>query len=181
MTDWRPASAHKTAVAMVAGFVAGLFVAHRLNVPLLEAYSVELEHAQRIAAHRGALLERASAEVSAAMVAVAQAERACRTPLRRGEVAPFALTAYSIGCDAPGPRTKAGTTPVEGHTVAADPRVLPIGSRVHVAGLGELQVQDIGAAVRGRQLDVYLDDCARARAWGRQVREVEVLHVAGRR
>lgn len=170
----------KATVALVAGFVLGLVAAHRMNQGILDAYSVELEHAQRIAAHRGALLERAAADVEAATAAVFRAERACRTPLRRGDVAPFALTAYSIGCDAPGPRTKAGTTPVEGHTVAADPRVLPLGSRVHVAGLGELQVHDVGAAVLGRQLDVYLEDCDRARAWGRQVRDVEVLHVATR-
>jgi 3D (Asp-Asp-Asp) domain-containing protein len=168
-------------LAHVAGFVLGLLAAHRMQAPLLDAYSAELQHAHQVAARRGALLERARRDVDAAAARVEAAERACRTPLRRGERAPFAVTAYGIGCDAPGPRTKAGTLPVEGFTIAADPAVLPVGSRVHVDGLGERQVHDVGSAVRGRQIDVYLEDCSRASAWGRQVREVEVLHVASAR
>ena len=94
----------------------------------------------------------------------------------------FAVTAYSLGCDAPGPLTKAGTHPVSGFTVAADPRVLPIGSIVHVDGLGQRMVHDVGSGVRGRTLDLYVSTCREARAWGRQRRRVTVLHVPrGRR
>lgn len=87
------------------------------------------------------------------------------------------VTQYGLTCDAPGPRTKAGTTPVAGHTAAADPRVLPLGSIVWIEGLGQRQIHDVGPAVRGRHVDVYSDDCREARAWGRQRRRVTVLHV----
>lgn len=87
------------------------------------------------------------------------------------------ISAYGYGCDCvPGNRTKAGTLPVSGHTVAADPRVLPIGSIVHIEGLGERQVHDVGSAVKGRHIDVYFDSCAEARRWGKQWRKVKVLH-----
>jgi 3D (Asp-Asp-Asp) domain-containing protein len=89
----------------------------------------------------------------------------------------FAVTAYSLGCDAPGPLTKAGTHPVAGFTVAADPRVLPLGTILHVEGLGQRQIQDVGGGVVGRHVDVYVDSCREARAWGRQRRRVTVLHV----
>jgi 3D (Asp-Asp-Asp) domain-containing protein len=90
----------------------------------------------------------------------------------------FVVTAYSTGCDTrPGSRTKAGTLPVAGFTVAADPAVLPLGSIVQVEGLaGERQVHDIGGVVRGRHLDVFMGSCREARQFGRQLRRVRVLH-----
>ncbi len=93
----------------------------------------------------------------------------------------FTITAYATGCDTlPGSRTKAGTLPVVGFTAAADPRVLPLGSIVWIEGLGERQVHDVGSSVRGRHVDVFVADCASARAWGRQRLSVRVVHRAGR-
>ncbi len=91
----------------------------------------------------------------------------------------FVVTAYSIGCDAPGPHTKAGTRPVAGFTVAADPAVLPIGSIIYIESLGERMVHDVGGLVRGRQVDVYVDSCREARGHGRQKLKVRVLHSPG--
>ena len=44
----------------------------------------------------------------------------------------FTITAYCTGHT-----TASGTTPVAGHVIAADTRVLPMGSIVHIAGVGE--------------------------------------------
>lgn len=167
----------RAALTFALGLVVGVGVAERLRSGLVEA-----QH-ETLVAYRLALDQRDD-DLEVAMGAVLRAEAlvsACRAPLASGAVVPMELTAYSLGCDAPGPRTKAGTTPAAGHTVAADPRVLPIGSIVRIEGLGERQVHDVGAAVRGRVLDVYVEDCAEAREWGRVVRQVEVLHVAGSR
>ena len=60
--------------------------------------------------------------------------------------------------------------------IAADPAVLPLGSIVHIEGMGRRQVQDTGSAIRGRHLDIFFDDCAEARRWGRQQRAVRILH-----
>ena len=89
----------------------------------------------------------------------------------------FTITMYAVGCDVqPGHPTKAGTTPVAGFTAAADPAVLPLGSIVQIEGLGERMVHDVGGKVRGKHLDVYVDDCAAARAWGRRRRNVIISH-----
>lgn len=89
----------------------------------------------------------------------------------------FTLTAYAVGCDVrPGHPTKAGTQPVAGFTIAADPAVVPLGSLVAIDGLGERMVHDVGGAVRGRHLDVFMGSCAEARRFGRQRRRVRVLH-----
>lgn len=90
----------------------------------------------------------------------------------------FVVTAYATGCDTlPGSRTKSGTVPVTGFTLAADLRVLPMGSIVEIEGLaGKRQVHDVGGAVRGRHIDMFVATCAEARSWGRQRRRVRILH-----
>lgn len=56
--------------------------------------------------------------------------------------------------------------------VAADPRIVPIGSVVSVAGLGPRSqtfiVADTGAAVKGRRIDIFMPSCAAAKRFGRR-------------
>ena len=66
--------------------------------------------------------------------------------------------------------------------VAADPEVLPLGSRVRVQGLGRphdraYDVEDTGRAVQGRELDIFMHDCRAARVFGRKTARVQVLKV----
>jgi 3D (Asp-Asp-Asp) domain-containing protein len=90
--------------------------------------------------------------------------------------AAFVVTAYATGCDTlPGALTKSGVPPVVGLTVAADPAVIPLGSVVHIEGFGERVVHDVGGAVRGRHLDVFVASCGEARRFGKQRRQVRVL------
>jgi len=91
----------------------------------------------------------------------------------------FLITAYGLGCDAPGPHTKAGTTPVASFTASADPRVLPLGSIVWIEGLGERMIHDIGGGVRGRHIDVFMDSCKEA-GRVRVLRRVRILHTPKR-
>ena len=91
----------------------------------------------------------------------------------RAEVQTFSATAYSIeGQTASGVQTRRGI-------VAADPRILPIGSRirVHDAGpySGEYIVRDTGPAIKGREIDIYLPSDAEAKRFGRRAVKVEVL------
>jgi 3D (Asp-Asp-Asp) domain-containing protein len=85
----------------------------------------------------------------------------------------YEATAYSIeGTTASGVPTREGTC-------AADPRVLPLGSRirVHDAGKysGEYLVTDTGRGIRGREIDIYLADDSAAKRFGRRRVRVEVL------
>jgi 3D (Asp-Asp-Asp) domain-containing protein len=81
-----------------------------------------------------------------------------------------------------------GTTDSGTHTrrgiVAADPRLLPIGSTIRIAGLGgrpqSFVVTDTGAAVKGRRIDIFMPSCRAAKRFGR--RHVTVSRVSsGRR
>jgi 3D (Asp-Asp-Asp) domain-containing protein len=82
-------------------------------------------------------------------------------------------TAYSIeGTTADGTRAREGV-------VAADPRILPLGSHIRVEGAGAYDgvyvVEDTGRGIKGREIDVYLRNDAEAKRFGRKRVNVEVL------
>lgn len=86
----------------------------------------------------------------------------------------FTATAYCTGTI-----TATGTRPNE-RTVAADPAVLPMGSRIRLSGLEsrynrEYLVGDTGGRIRGRRIDLYMRDCREALAFGRRSVTVSVL------
>lgn len=57
-------------------------------------------------------------------------------------------------------------------TIAVDPRVIPLGSKVYVEGYGLAIAEDIGGAIKGNRIDVFVDTVSQANAWG--VRQVNV-------
>jgi 3D (Asp-Asp-Asp) domain-containing protein len=91
-----------------------------------------------------------------------------------GELREFSVTAYCTGTvTQSGARVKAGMA-------AADPRVLPVGSTVRVDGQGRAYdgiytVTDTGREIKGRELDLYLDDCTEAQQFGRRAMRVAVI------
>ncbi len=71
----------------------------------------------------------------------------------------------------------AGTHTATGHRVAkgmvaVDPRVIPLGTRVYVEGYGYATALDVGGAIKGNRIDVYLPSDSECRRWG--VRSVKV-------
>jgi 3D (Asp-Asp-Asp) domain-containing protein len=85
----------------------------------------------------------------------------------------FEATAYSIEG-----RTAAGTRARRG-IVAADPAVLPLGSRIRVLDAGRYSgdyvVEDTGRTIDGHEIDIYLADDREAKRFGRRHVRVEVL------
>jgi 3D (Asp-Asp-Asp) domain-containing protein len=91
----------------------------------------------------------------------------------------FVATAYcQKGITKSGKRTRRGI-------VAADPRVLPLGSRIRVydaAGYsGEYEVLDTGSKVKGRHIDIFVPRRREALEFGRRQVVIEVLRYGGRR
>ena len=52
--------------------------------------------------------------------------------------------------------------------IAVDPAVIPLGSRVYVDGYGYAVAGDVGGAINGREIDVFIPRLADALAWGRR-------------
>ena len=96
------------------------------------------------------------------------------------EVAPetYVATAYSLRG-----RTASGK-PVSRGLIAADPAVLPLGTRVRVeAGSfsGEYVVADTGGAVKGHRIDIWTPTSREAMQFGRRAVKLTVLSFGGRR
>ena len=85
-----------------------------------------------------------------------------------------AATAYcNHGITDSGARTRRGS-------VAADPRLIPLGSTIRVEGLqgapdGIYTVLDTGRTIKGREIDVFMPRCGAAKAFGRQHVRVKIL------
>ena len=84
----------------------------------------------------------------------------------------YTATAYSLsGRTASGLRVSKGL-------IAADPRVLPLGTRVRLeagAWSGEYLVADTGGAVRGKRIDIWTSTSREAFRFGRRLVRVTVL------
>jgi 3D (Asp-Asp-Asp) domain-containing protein len=67
------------------------------------------------------------------------------------------------------------------HVVAADPALLPLGSRIKVTHAGrysgEYVVADTGGKIEGRRLDIYLPSEVACRKFGRRRVKVKVIQL----
>lgn len=70
--------------------------------------------------------------------------------------------------------TARGTLARDG-TVAADPKVLPFGTRLKIPDYGVGVVEDTGGSVTGRHVDVWFSTHEAARRWGSRTLTVDVL------
>ncbi len=90
----------------------------------------------------------------------------------------YVATAYSLRG-----RTASGKLVSQG-IIAADPRFLPLGSRVHVqagAWSGEYLVADTGGAIKGRKIDIWTPSTREAMRFGRRTVKLTVLSYGGKR
>ena len=80
-----------------------------------------------------------------------------------------------------GGRTSSGTIPSIG-TVAADKRVFPPGTVLHIPGYGRGVVEDTGGKIKGNQIDLFMGggDLGRKRAaeWGNKKVQITVVSKA---
>jgi 3D (Asp-Asp-Asp) domain-containing protein len=91
---------------------------------------------------------------------------------------PYVATAYSLRG-----RTASGRMVSRG-LIAADPSVLPLGSRVrldHPGYSGEYLVADTGGAIRGRRIDIWTPSAREAMRFGRRTVKLTVLSYGARR
>jgi 3D (Asp-Asp-Asp) domain-containing protein len=56
----------------------------------------------------------------------------------------------------------ASGTYVHPGTVAVDPRIIKMGSRLYIPGYGRGIAEDTGSAIKGYHIDVWMGSCARA-------------------
>ncbi|SHH37914.1 3D domain-containing protein [Tepidibacter thalassicus] len=107
----------------------------------------------------------------------------------RGEVKRFkkvlivTATAYTAGFESTGKRpndpgyakTYMGTTVRKG-VIAVDPKVIPLGSKVYIPYMKMVcTAEDIGGAIKGNKIDIYMNSLSRAKKFGMKKLKVYVL------
>jgi 3D (Asp-Asp-Asp) domain-containing protein len=95
-----------------------------------------------------------------------------------GPATNYLATAYSLRG-----RTASGRMVSRG-LIAADPRILPLGSRVrveHPGYSGEYLVADTGGAIRGRHIDIWIPSSSEAMRFGKRTVKLTVLSYGGRK
>ncbi|WP_160670349.1 G5 and 3D domain-containing protein [Clostridium sp. C8-1-8] len=68
-------------------------------------------------------------------------------------------------------RNSSGTS-----TIAVDPRVIPLGTKVYIPGYGFAIAHDTGGAIKNNRVDLYMNSNSDANSWG--VRNVDVYIIA---
>jgi 3D (Asp-Asp-Asp) domain-containing protein len=162
--------------ALAATLLAGsaLFYAQPLLAETISA-SQQIIQQEKKQATRQEQETTAQTELVANMTETVSVEEA-ETPVAPAEQ--YTATAYAFRG-----RTASGR-PVAKGIIAADPRVLPLGTRVRVeAGTwsGLYTVADTGGAVRGRKIDIWVPTTREAFRFGRRKIKLTVLSYGGRR
>ncbi|MGE4548648.1 MAG: 3D domain-containing protein [Intestinibacillus sp.] len=75
-----------------------------------------------------------------------------------------------------GSGTSSGRRAMEGRTIAVDPKKIPIGSRVYIEGLGDFIAEDVGGAIKGNKIDVFVNSHSRALDLGVKYAKVYVMN-----
>ena len=90
---------------------------------------------------------------------------------------PQAQQAYRIKVDAVAYYAAGSTAlgvPVAKGVVAVDPKLIPLGTKLHVPGYGPGLAADVGYAIKGRIIDLWFPTTAKAREWGRRTVTITV-------
>lgn len=87
-------------------------------------------------------------------------------------------TAYTANCTGCSGITKTGVNlkaNPNAKVIAVDPTVIPLGSKVYVEGYGYATAEDIGGAIKGNRIDVFIPTQSAALQWGRKQVKVTIL------
>ena len=87
-------------------------------------------------------------------------------------------TAYTANCDGCSGITAAGIDLLSNpnkKVIAVDPSVIPMGTRVWVEGYGEAIAGDTGSSIKGKKIDVFMENEQDALNWGRKTITIKIL------
>lgn len=108
--------------------------------------------------------------------ALAEEKKAAEAASNGVALGTFKLTFYTGAADEGGSVTAMGTPVTPWYTVAVDPRVIPLGSKLRIEGYNGIFVaQDTGSAIRGSILDLAVGSKSEANRFGIQYRKVYLV------
>ncbi len=152
-----------------------------------EAKRLAIKKAKAKAAAKRARILQAKAEAKAKAKAQAQEEAKANSEENADDsketstsgykkLGTFSATAYcgcASCCGSAGGHTASGTTPTAGRTIATDPSVIPLGTKVLIDG-HEYVAEDTGGAIGGQRVDIFFSSHSEALQFGRRSVEVSI-------
>ena len=107
----------------------------------------------------------------------AEAKRKAEEAKRGRLVARMKCTFYTGSPDEGGSITALGTSVTPWYTVAVDPRVIPLGSKIRIEGFdGVFYCADTGGAIKGNIIDIAVGSKSEANRLGVQYRNVYLVN-----
>lgn len=82
----------------------------------------------------------------------------------------FIATAYCLSKN----KTAIGIIPRNG-IIAADPRVLKLGTKVNILNMGNYLVADTGSAIKNNKIDIWVSSCSKAKVFGRKKVYIKIM------
>jgi 3D (Asp-Asp-Asp) domain-containing protein/peptidoglycan hydrolase CwlO-like protein len=171
-----------TAVAGRQGTLAGLRRRQSLTAQQLTALQSRAREAERL-----------SADITASSTQATDTSSAPSTSSQAASGSPTAASATPSPAEAPAtppplptttpsgtrtlvvdavayhlPGNTASGLPVGVGVIAVDPTVIPLGTRVLVPGYGPAVAADVGTAIKGNIIDLWMPSTTQARGWGRR-------------
>jgi 3D (Asp-Asp-Asp) domain-containing protein len=95
-----------------------------------------------------------------------------------GKTLTVQATAYTAECEGCSGVTYTGVdlnSNPDAKVIAVDPDVIPLGSKVYVEGYGEAIAADIGSAIKGNKVDVFIPNLDKAIEWGSRTINITIL------
>ncbi|MCA1021516.1 3D domain-containing protein [Halobacillus litoralis] len=90
----------------------------------------------------------------------------------------YEVTAYTAYCDGCSGITYTGVNLKENpnaRVIAVDPSVIPLGSKVEIEGYGTFKAEDIGGAIKGNRIDMFIQSKDEALKFGRRELKVKIV------
>ena len=110
----------------------------------------------------------------------AKKKKAKKAKKKKSKKIDYGIMKCTAYCDCPecssgyGRNTHSGATAEAGRTIAVDPDVMDIGSKVEIEG--QIYVaEDVGSAVQGDVIDIFFDSHAEVEEWGTRYLETKVV------
>ena len=107
-----------------------------------------------------------------------EANSTIEQPNKEEETITVTATAYTANCEGGTGVTYTGVdlrANPDSKVIAVDPTVIPLGTKVYVEGYGYATAADIGGAIKGNKIDVFIPSQSEAEDWGMKTVEEKIL------
>ena len=109
---------------------------------------------------------------------IEEAEESVPEEAADNKVITVTATAYTADCEGGTGVTYTGVdlkANPDAKVIAVDPAVIPLGTEVYVEGYGHAVAADIGGAIKGDKIDVFIPSEDAAEAWGMKTVDVTII------